>query len=71
LWLSAAGSDCGSDDGTPELPPIDDTLLDMYDQAHEVGDEHCDAIAAELQWRGIEVPACKRQHRGGVEPLGQ
>jgi hypothetical protein len=40
----------------------DDTLLDMFDHAHETGDEHCDAIAAELHWRGIEVPPCQREH---------
>jgi hypothetical protein len=46
----------------------DDTLLDMYDHAHETGDEYCDAIAAELRWRGIEVPACGQVHlRGFVE----
>ena len=50
-------------EGTPALRQFDeDTLLDMYDHAHEVGDEHCDAIAAELQWRGIEVPVCKHTH---------
>ena len=40
----------------------DDTLLDMYDHAHETSDEYCDAIAAELRWRGIEVPACNQAH---------
>ena len=40
----------------------DETLLDMYDYAHDVGDDQCDAIAAELHWRGIEVPACKHPH---------
>lgn len=50
-------------EGTPALREIDDdTLLDMYDHAHEVGDEQCSAIAAELWWRGIEVPACKTPH---------
>lgn len=32
------------------------TILDMYNHAHGVGDEHCGAIAAELNRRGIEVP---------------
>lgn len=41
----------------------DETLLDMYDHAHDVSDEQCDAIAAELHWRGIEVSACKRPTR--------
>jgi hypothetical protein len=45
----------------------DDTLLDMYDHAHEEGDAACDAIAAELTWRGIEVPACKTPHGSGGE----
>lgn len=59
-------------EGTPALREIDDdTLLDMFDHAHDTGDEQCDAIAAELHWRGIEVPACKHQHRGGSGPLGQ
>jgi hypothetical protein len=50
-------------DGTPTLRKFDDdTLLDMYDHAHEVGDEHCDQIAAELIWRGIEVKPCGRVH---------
>lgn len=40
----------------------DDTLLDMYDHAHDTGDEHCDAIAAELNWRGITVKPCGRVH---------
>lgn len=40
----------------------DDTLLDMYDHAHEMSDEHCDAIAAGLNWRGIAVKACGRVH---------
>ena len=44
----------------------DETLLDMYDYAHDVGDEQCDAIAAELHWRGIEVPACKHPHANGL-----
>jgi hypothetical protein len=50
-------------DGTPTLREIDDeTLLDMYDHAHEASDARCDAIAAELHWRGIEVPACPAAH---------
>lgn len=49
-------------DGTPRLRQADDdSLLDMY--AHYVGDEHCDALAAE---RGIEVSPCKYQHRVGT-----
>ena len=52
-------------DGTPSLRRFDDeTLLDMYDHAHDVGDEHCDALAAELGWRGIEVKPCGRDHAG-------
>jgi hypothetical protein len=40
----------------------DETLLDMYDHAHDVGDAHCDAIAAELNARGIAVKPCGRAH---------
>jgi hypothetical protein len=40
----------------------DETLIDMYDHAHETSDMHCDAIAAELHWRGIEVPPCNKAH---------
>jgi hypothetical protein len=50
-------------DGTPALRKFDDdTLLDMYDHAHETSDEHCDAIAAELTWRGIQVKPCGHAH---------
>jgi len=50
-------------ESTPALRDIDDdTLLDMFDHAHETSDEQCVAIAAELHWRGIEVPACKTPH---------
>lgn len=50
-------------DGTPPLRRFDDeTLLDMYDHAHETSDAHCDAIAAELNWRGIAVEPCGRLH---------
>lgn len=42
----------------------DDTLMDMYDHAHHLGDEHCDAIAAELAWRGIQVTPCGMVHSG-------
>ena len=50
-------------EGAPSFRVYDDgTLLDMFDHAHEIGDEHCDAIAAELKWRGIEVPACAQVH---------
>ena len=53
--------DFGSSVGEQESPLRkfdDDTLLDMFDHAHETSDEHCDAIAAELQWRGIAVQPC-------------
>ncbi|WP_162875521.1 hypothetical protein [Sphingomonas crusticola] len=40
----------------------DETLLDMYDHAHETGDAHCDAIAAELNARGIVVKPCGHAH---------
>ena len=40
----------------------DATLLDMYDHAHDTGDAHCDAIAAELNARGIAVKACGHPH---------
>ncbi len=40
----------------------DETLLDMYDHAHETSDAHCYVIAAELHWRGIEVPPCNHAH---------
>jgi hypothetical protein len=43
----------------------DDTLLDMYEHAHDAGDEHCDAIAAELTWRGIVVKPCGKVHMRG------
>ena len=36
----------------------DDTLLDMYEDARASEDESCDAIAAELDWRGIVVSPC-------------
>jgi hypothetical protein len=53
-----------------ELPSYrkfdDDTLLDMYDHAHETSDEQCDAIAAELTWRGIVVKPCGKVH--GAKP---
>lgn len=53
-------------EGTPALRPFDnETLLDMYDHAHETSDAHCDAIAAELLWRGIEVKPCGRDHQLG------
>ena len=35
-----------------------DTLLEMYERARTEEDESCDAIAAELVWRGIEVQPC-------------
>jgi len=35
-----------------------DTLLEMYETARVEEDESCDAIAAELIWRGIEVQPC-------------
>jgi len=51
-------------EGTPKLRLVDDdTLLDMYEFAHDVGDEHCVQIAAELNWRGIEVKPCGRVHK--------
>ena len=66
---SLAGVNSEPGDGVPKAEPdarlrtIDDeTLLDMFDHAHETGDEHCEAISAELQWRGIEVPACRHEH---------
>ena len=53
--------------GSPALRAIDnDTLRDMYDHAHEVGDEHCDALAKELHRRGIAVPACGKVHLRGL-----
>ena len=46
-------------DGTPSLRQIDDdTLLDMYEDARANEDHQCDAISAELIWRGIEVQPC-------------
>jgi hypothetical protein len=54
-------------EGTPAFRQFDDdTLLDMYDHAHDVGDEQCDAIAAELTWRGIIVTPCGQVH--GAKP---
>ncbi len=50
-------------EGSEPLRAFDDeTLLDMYDHAHDVGDEHCDALAAELNRRGIEVEPCGHAH---------
>ena len=43
----------------------DETLLDMYDHAHETGDAHCDAIAAELNARGVAVKPCGHAHALG------
>lgn len=47
----------------------DDTLLELYNQAHargdemsDAGEERCAAITAELQSRGIQVPPCG-EHR--------
>ena len=46
-------------DRDPKLRTIDDdTLLEMYEQARADEDEACDAIAAELIWRGIAVQPC-------------
>jgi len=45
--------------GTQALRQIDDdTLLDMYEDARANEEESCDAIAAELDWRGIHVQPC-------------
>jgi len=43
----------------------DDTLLDMYEHARVLEDETCDAIATELNWRGIEVQPCG--HAAGLK----
>jgi len=52
-------------EGTPSLRRFDDdTLLDLYEDARVSEDETCDAIAAELIWRGIEVQPCG--HAAGV-----
>ena len=49
--------------GNPQLRSFDDeTLLDMYEDARASEDETCDAIAAELNWRGIEVHPCGHPH---------
>lgn len=54
-----------TDAGTPALRRFDDeTLLDMYDEARANEDESCDAIYAELVWRGIEVQPCG--HAAGI-----
>lgn len=54
------------DEGTPALRQFDDeTLLDMYEDARASEDEMCDAIAAELIWRGIEVHPCG--HAAGLK----
>ncbi len=57
----------GHREGVKALKRIfdDDTLLDMYDHAHDTGDEHCDAIAAELTSRGIVVKPCGKVHLRG------
>jgi len=50
-------------DGTPALRGFDDdTLLDMYEDARVSEDDSCDAIAAELDWRGIVVQPCSGHH---------
>lgn len=52
-------------EGRPELRKFDDdTLLDMYEDARVSEDESCDAIAAELDWRGIIVQPCG--HAAGI-----
>ena len=52
-------------DGQPLRRFDDDTLLDMYEDALANEDESCDAIAAELSFRGIEVQPCG--HAAGVK----
>lgn len=47
-----------SSDGQPLRRFDDDTLLDMYEDARANEDETCDAIARELNFRGIEVQPC-------------
>jgi len=42
----------------------DDTLLDMYDEARANEHESCDAIAEELDRRGIVVQPCG--HADGI-----
>lgn len=43
----------------------DVTLLGMYENAHDLGDEHCNELAAELNWRGITVTPCGKVHLRG------
>ena len=45
---------------TSEIRQIDDdTLLEMYEDARvEEEIARCDAISAELEWRGIHVTPC-------------
>jgi len=52
-------------DGQPLRQFDDDTLLDIYEDARANEDESCDAIAAELSFRGIEVQPCG--HAGGLK----
>jgi len=55
-----------SSEGSPHLRTFDDdTLLDMYEHARALEDETCDAISAELIWRGIEVQPCG--HAAGLK----
>ena len=54
-----------SSDGQPLRRLDDDTLLDMYEDARANEEETCDAIAAELSFRGIEVQPCG--HAVGVK----
>jgi hypothetical protein len=50
-------------EGTPSLRAIDDdTLLEMYEDARVNEDDSCDAISAELIWRGIGVHPCGHSH---------
>lgn len=53
------------ENGSPEFRDVDlDTLLEMYDDARANEDERCDAISAELIWRGIDVQPCG--HAAGI-----
>jgi hypothetical protein len=60
----------GVSEGAPAFRDVDDdTLLELYQEAHDRGDEVADAgeercamIAAELGWRGIVVKPCGEAH---------
>jgi len=62
-WQNARTDQRDLSEGSPELRNIDvDTLLEMYDEARANEDDQCDAISAELIWRGIEVQPCGHAH---------